>query len=412
MLRNADCRARWDELLHCRSGSVATTLAVSMIAVFGFAALAVDYGLWSRRKAQLQIITDAAALAGARVFATGDESIAALVNAYLSEKGIANSQYQVVTQSTDRRVMVSVSELGQQAFIGVLGIKKPTLRVVAAAESVGSANACLIALDRQAAVGIDFSLGGSIQADRCAIWSNSASASSIEANGSGNVSAAQICAVGGLSKGSLDLNPAVQTGCDPIADPLAAWSPSLSSLCHYTNFQVPASGGVTLSPGTYCGGLRINGSVQVTLRSGTYTMRDGGLKVNGGASLAGDEVTIVMSGANSSVDFSGSSNIQLSAPSSGSTQGLVLAAGRGEPVATSKIGGGSNVSLEGSLYLPTHDLAFGGNSTANSPPPFAVMIAKTLRFLGGATVTLRADTSARSYPSYVARATKSVRLVK
>ena len=49
----------------------------------------------------------------------------------------------------------------------------------------------------------------------------------------------------------------------------------------------------TLSPGTYCGGITIDGSgPTVTLQPGIYVMVDGPFWVKGGGIVIGDKVTI------------------------------------------------------------------------------------------------------------------------
>ncbi len=134
--------------------------------------------------------------------------------------------------------------------------------------------------------------------------------------------------------------------------------------------------------------------------------------MNAGASVFGAGITVVMSGVNTDIDFSAAATIELSAPISGANQGLVLASHRADATVTSRIGGGGSVALNGSVYLPDHSLGFGGNSTSNVASAFAVIVARTLKFFGGMTLQLRADTGATPPADYQFAPSDITRLVR
>jgi hypothetical protein len=133
-------------------------------------------------------------------------------------------------------------------------------------------------------------------------------------------------------------------------------------------------------------------------------LKDGQLSLNGGASIEGQGVAFLLTGAGSSVDLGGSSVVHLSAPLDGAMAGLVLAAGRNEPVAASRIRGQAELFLEGSVYLPTHDLEFQGGPAAAVPAATTVLIARTIKFAGSSTIEFGSPSGTTSMPDHSAQA--------
>ena len=315
-------------------------------------------------------------------------------------------------------VTVGIKTRGTTAFAQTIGFQGTDIDVISQAHAAVSKTdpACIIALEPTAPIGIDFSLGGSVVANGCAIWSNATNpTSSIDANGSGSVEASATCAVGGIDKGSLDIQPEARSQCPPVVDPLAAWSPPISTpACDKAPVLSFNGGPQTLSPGVYCGGIRVNGTTQLTLEPGIYYIVDGGVKVNGGASVTGHGITIITMGIDASIDFFGNAGVELSAPTAGPTAGLVLAGGRDQPQVASMIGGGFSARLEGTVYLPSHDLGFGGNTDVSVPTNFTVIIARTLKFHSGAKFEIRSDYANSPIPAIVSEVTveSAARLIR
>jgi hypothetical protein len=98
----------------------------------------------------------------------------------------------------------------------------------------------------------------------------------------------------------------------------------------------------------------------------------------------------------------GSSVVHLSAPLDGAMAGLVLATGRTEPTATSTIRGAVELFLEGSVYLPTHNLEFHGGPAASMPRDSMVLIARTIRFAGSSAIELGSQSGTPSMPDHSA----------
>jgi hypothetical protein len=150
---------------------------------------------------------------------------------------------------------------------------------------------------------------------------------------------------------------------------------------------------VTLSPGTYCGGISISkGNATYTLNPGVCilasTNNSQGLTQTGGGSntINGTGVTLVFTSAdgtyptasNPIMDFPGSLTVNLTAPTTGSTAGFVIMGDSSMPLGTAgqvnsspSTGTGSqfvisngattNISLGGGIYIPNGALDLVGN---------------------------------------------------
>lgn len=384
------------------------------VVLLGGVAMAVDHSRWMSRQSEMQGIVDAAALAGAKLLAYSEKSSNAeqAASAFLTSKNFASGAFSVTADSTTGIVRVDLAADGKVHFGSVIGVKSGKIPVAAEAVASRAARPCIIALDPAAPVGIDFSLAGSVTAIDCAIWSNSKSSTSFDLNGSGSASSSENCAVGGISGSGFSISPAARGGCRPAIDPLLAWSPPSTFTCDSTLPDKLNAGAVTLAPGVYCGGLKIAGNSQVTLMPGVYTIKDGPLTVTSSASMTGDGVTILLTGAGSSINFLGSSTVHLSAATTGPTAGLVIAGGREEPVVDSIAGGGAEMDIEGTVYLPTHNLSYGGHSETLIPASYSLLIAKTIKFHGGSTVVVRGDPAVSKVPAMTAVSPGNIHLIR
>ena len=167
--------------------------------------------------------------------------------------------------------------------------------------------------------------------------------------------------------------------------------------CDYNNLEIDG-GTVTLLPGKYCGGIKIDGGAQVTLDPGVYYV-DGEVSLLGGSSIDGDGVGFYLTGGSAGVDFSGGGQIHLSAPTSGSLAGLIFFQDpTANPGHTSAISGGGDLYYEGTLYFPTQNLSMSGGSTASSTSPYTMWIANKLEADGNSELVIGADISASDVP--------------
>ena len=162
------------------------------------------------------------------------------------------------------------------------------------------------------------------------------------------------------------------TGASPVSDPYAnVATPSPSGTCAPVN-SWNHSQTATISPGTYCNGLSVSGAASVTMQPGVYIINQGTFNVSNGASLTGTGVTIVLTSSTGSnyatANISGDGQVALTAPTSGSTSGIVFLQDRNDSSGqTSTIANSAGASITGAMYFPTQTLDFTG-AVANLSP--------------------------------------------
>jgi hypothetical protein len=175
----------------------------------------------------------------------------------------------------------------------------------------------------------------------------------------------------------------------PKADPYANASfPSFFG-CKQTNLTVKST--MTIDQGVYCGGMTVNAGATLTLNPGIYYLDQGSLSVAGNATLSGRGVTLVFTSSTGSnwanAAINSNAIIDLTAPTSGLTAGIVLFGDRNMSVGTSfKLNGGGSQSFGGAIYLPKAALTFTGGASTGSG--CTQIIANTISFTGSSSLTI------------------------
>jgi len=140
--------------LHSKQdGQMLVMAAISLVVVVGFAALAVDVGLWLHQRTKLQADADAMALAGAQLLCgsgTCQTQVEDLARAYGPKNSIENVEIEFVRTSGDcggnpnpiglqpnQYVAVEVKRTQPSFLAGVLGITNTKIRACAVAAKYG-----------------------------------------------------------------------------------------------------------------------------------------------------------------------------------------------------------------------------------------------------------------------------------
>jgi hypothetical protein len=194
--------------------------------------------------------------------------------------------------------------------------------------------------------------------------------------------------VGGMTGGdNITTTQGIKTGAGPVADPYADVSYPAYSGCAQQNFTAKIA--VTIDPGVYCGGMKLNAGANVTLNPGIYYL-DGDLTVNGGAGLTGSGVTLVFTGKNNSwatASINENASIYLTAPKLGPTAGIVIFGDRNIPVGTTfKFNGGASQYLGGAVYVPTGAIDFSGGAATGTS--CTQIIGNTVVFTGNSSIAI------------------------
>jgi hypothetical protein len=362
-------------------GQALVTVALSLVVLIGAVGLSIDMGYLRYTKRRLQTAADSAAIAGASELKQGNYRTAALSDS--QSNGFANGVNSVtVTPSNPPNdppfagrlnsinyVEVQVQQQAPTFFMRIFGIKTALLSATAVAE-LGSSKGCVYALGPLGGITVN----GTVVAN-CGIVDNA-----ILSIGGGCVTASSIGVVLELL-GNGCTNPPPAIGIEPTGDPLQYLVPPPVGNCTFTNKRVNSRIPTTLTPGTYCGGIRIanTNTGNVTFQPGLYVLSGGvGLQVGGSGNVSGDGVTFYITGGGTA-QINGTGNVTLSAPAnapSGGIPGGVLFYQNPLDTANPTLTG--NLDLSGALYFPSAQLTVGG--TLHSL--YAILVAQVIQLNG------------------------------
>lgn len=410
------------------AGQAIVVVALALVVILAILGLAIDMGYLRYTKRQLQTAADAAAMAGAAELAYGDVTSAAqgdsasngftngtngatvtVNNPPLAGQHIGDSQY----------VETIVAKTTPTFFAKAFGVKTVNLQARAVAH-LGSGNNCIFALAPAASGALSVDAFASISS-QCGIVVESSSGSALSCSLLASISASSIGVVGGVQNLLCGINPnpvqgiAVPNPSDPLAylPKPSVGSCTFSSQQTYTSSNSPASKPSTLNPGVYCGGISIQPGAYVVFNPGVYILVSAGGVGNGnGNGGAGNgngngnkTVTgglTVDIGSNVSTNtstspygvmfynygpagaitfnftsFSSNDQVSLSAPTSGTYQGILFFQDPGNTNAAQIIGSSSyNTTLEGSYYFPAASVVFAFDGTVK----YDVLVADEIRF--------------------------------
>lgn len=367
-------------------GAFAIIAALVMPVLLSAAILATEVGLWATRHQQMQGATDAAALAGVMSMTTGSALTIqgqALTAVSGFEHGVNGVTVQINSPPTSGAYKTrsdAVEAIVQKSYQPILAkfLSANLVNISSRSVAVPNVGACVLALDPSASGAIKLSGNGTVTLNGCNAMADSSSASAISAGGSSLMTLATAAAVGDITgRSNITTSAGFAPGAPYLDDPYAARSYP-ANLATPTNFP----NGGTISPGAYKG--TIHGPI--TMLPGIYYVDGPSFGMNGGGSIYGRGVTIVLTGNAAGNIINGNSTIDLTAPASGPTAGIVLFGDRSVAHTTFKINGGSAQSWGGAIYLPNTDLTFVGGAAGTTG--CMQMIAKTVEFSGNSNMSL------------------------
>ncbi len=368
------------DFLKNQRDNIAMIAGVAMPMLLMAGGMAVDYGRAHSAKASLQSAGDAAAIGGAKelMLSNADASqvsaaVKSIVDAHISGSNstqrAVRAEAKVIKNGT--AVEVTLQERQKNVFGGFLNPSYTDIVVASVAEFSGGTNVCVIGLNPTNSATVSLTMESRLEANECAVYSNSTSSTGMSSYKNSLLQAELICSAGGTGGGSSNFNPGPVTDCPPVTDPLAHRAPPAVGTCDYNNYTLSNSV-ETLSPGVYCGGLGIYGTSDVTLEPGIYVMKDGPLQVTQTSSVRGEQVGFYLTGSNAIFLFAGGSSVELSAPIEGPMAGLLFFEDRSAPLGRHhEIVSENARKLVGTIYLPK------GNFLVSSKKPVADLSAYT-----------------------------------
>lgn len=376
-------------------GQTLVITGLALTCLLGMSGFAVDVGMMFRAKRILQSAADAGAIAGAAEVNYYDVTSAA--DAATAQNGMTNGSNGVTVTvnnpplsgsytSSSTAVEVIVTQSVPTYFMKVFGLKTMNVSARSVAAS-GPASGCVYTLDTS---GTDVGLTGSgtLSIPDCGIVVDSASTNALQLTGSGSIQALSIGLVGNYQKtGSGTISPTPITGIAPEPNPLAYLAaPSFSASSCLANPRFTGSSSNTIGPpiagGTVCyNGISNTGSGSLTLQPGTYII-NGAFSVTGSGSVSGSDVTIYLAAPNGSLSLTGSGALNLTAPTSGTYNGILFFEDPSDTNAMSVTGSGST-DVEGIFYAPAAKMTLTGSGGSAF---YADLVVSSLSITGSGTL--------------------------
>lgn len=362
-------------------GAVLPLAALLLPILVTVGGLGVDTSSWMMNRRDLQTAADSAALAAAWEAARGasDEIIEyaalkeAMKNGY---EPTQNGILEVVYDEEAESVSVALSQETELYFTKMIMDGQVTTAVQSFANVVeGEVDYCILSLDQVAAGSTTTSGAVDLSMPDCGIAVNSVDDEAMQLNGNVTIDVEDVAIVGNydLNGGSAQFTyDNLETGVPETPNPYEGTEEPSASACNYNNRNISGAGTHTLSPGVYCGGLKISGNNTIVFEPGVYIIKGGDLDISGGGSLTGVHVAFYLTNAGSNfaqLEITGSKTITFSAPEPGNTlAGFVFYQDPDAPDSNSgnNLTGTANIQIDGVMYFPSQELNFGGNTTVES----------------------------------------------
>jgi Flp pilus assembly protein TadG len=391
------------KLLRDDGGQTLVITGLALTSLMGMAAFSVDVGVMFNAKRTLQTAADAGAIAGASEYNYTDVTAAA--KAATAQNGMTDGSNGVTITvnnppgsgthtGTSSAVEVIAAKAVPTIFMKIFGKSTMTVKARAVA-AFGPASGCIYTLDTS---GIDVGMTGSgaLSMPDCGIVIDSASTNALNLTGSATISALSIGIAGNYNKtGSGTISPNPVTGVAPEANPLAyLTAPSFSVASCLANPHFTGSASNTIGPavagGTVCyNGLTMTGSGSLTMNPGVYII-NGAMSLTGTSTVSGSGVTIYLAPPSGSLTMTGSGGMNLTAPTSGTYNGILVFEDPSDTNAIT-VTGSSGSSLQGIFYAPAASLSFTGSGSSGI---YADLVVSSLSMTGSTTINNYADVNA------------------
>lgn len=387
------------------NGSTAISFAVALPAVLGAVGIATDYGLLEMKRTHLQNVADQTAISAVKELSLAnseDVSIESVADSYahsMVEEDHSTLKVEISVDEEGGKVGVILREEWSPFFAHFLNADVTPIVVNASAKLAGKMNLCVLALDPSGTKAMHMDKLAHLQANGCAVYSNSSHAQGIRLDLNSELTAATICSVGGVKAKTSAVSPAPTTDCAVIPDPLSSRQPTQLTGCTKTKLKLK-TGATTLSPGRYCGGLTITGDAQVTFTKGDYVIEGGAFEISGNAVAVAENTSFYLEGENSVLKFTGQSTLNLSGAEDGPMAGMLFFEDRS--VATGRvhrINSANANELTGTIYLPRGKLRVDPNNSVAQDSAFTAIIAYQVEIDEGPTLVLNTNYGDTNVPA-------------
>lgn len=388
-----------------QNGNVALLFSLALPVLLALTGLAVDSAHFYNQQAHLQSVADSTALAVAKEMHlfldnpdTLKESGESRVETLLAEDGLAGlphkTEVRVDTKQGHAQVEIAMEA---RSFLPAEVWGDNPIRVTADARTFGDVRLCVLGLDESNADTVELDSGALLTAPECAVQSNSAHPDGMSVDGGSVMLSQFICTSGGYDGSPDSYLPAPETDCPVLDDPLALRTPPTVAGCDYLDTSL-STGTYSISPGTYCGGLKLTGNAEVTAEPGIYIITGGDLRVDNNATLMGEDVSFYFADDIAVINFKDKAVVELSAPEDGPMAGLLFYENPAAPIGRNfEISSDAARKLLGTIYLPRGVFKGGGKGKIAALSAYTIIVAHRID-LQGAQLVVNADYSATEVP--------------
>jgi Putative Flp pilus-assembly TadE/G-like len=384
-------------LARAENGAAAIYVALALPAFIGAGGLAVDVASWYSTQRTMQSGADAAAYAAALELARQGldqapnlTAMQAVANDAASRNGVGVAVTLNVpplsgpAAGDPQSVEVIVTEAAPIYFTSLFLGDAPDITTRAVAKAAVS-DACIWALHPSAKGALTISGSANIDLDCGVVVNSSHPDAALDQSGTSCLSATSISINGGYSGDCVSPEPEVSM--PNYGDPLSSLvEPSFGSCDFKSKVNVSSGASATLTPGVYCGGISLNGTV--VFEPGLYVLDGGGLDIQSSAVVTNNEnasggVTFYLTGSGSkyaSVNVSSGSQVTLTPMTTGPLANVLFFQDRDAKNGQSKLTGQSQMNLTGILYFPNSEVEFTGGSAMDEAD--VLLVASTLKLSG------------------------------
>ncbi len=217
---------RFREFCLSSNGNIGTIFALGLMPILAAVGAGMDYSRVANQRSQLQVVLDAAVLAGVNV--AGRE--AATANAYFnSQSGVPGGVATFALNGNELTGSATATiPTSFMAFVGTrsLEIKAQATAARSAPLTQGAAAPCIFALSTSAAQALLVNSGARVVAPECEVHVRSTASPAAIFNAGTTLSLKKFCIQGSnIIRNSSDPLP-IETGCSALGDPHAGRLPS------------------------------------------------------------------------------------------------------------------------------------------------------------------------------------------
>jgi Flp pilus assembly protein TadG len=370
-------------------GAAVLVFGLAAVPLVAFTSAAVDFTRAAKARARLQMAVDEAVIAGAKANSVSRSQ--AVFNGAPIDAGttVTNSSFVPVGTSTIRGTATASVPF---SFGSAFGMSAMTVAARAEAERRATGRACILLLEPTGTETLRLNGSTEVRAPNCEVHLHTVGQPAAIFNGGITFDVKRVCLKSRqyIANGQSDLGP-IETNCQPSPDPFVNQIPAPTNMaCQYNSFDPGSSKNITMSPGVYCGEVKLNGNPDITLSPGLYVLKNS--KWITGGSITGVGVTFYFADSNSFIQINGNSRMELSAPTTGDQWGVLFYEPNGLSRSQITFNGGQNQPLKGLIYLPSRDVTYNGSSSLSSDE--LTMVLNTLLLNGASNWNL--DTSERT----------------